>query len=219
MNRITMKHIPARASHMAGIWERAIGLTKYHLKRVMKDTRLTARRFDHVLKQIECCLNSRPLWATTPEADDIDVITPSHFFNFEPINTLPRPDLTHLPLNRLDQYQYLHRLYTEFWKQWSKEYLHQLQPRQKWSKEEPNVQIGQVVVIGDDNLPPSRWPLGKIVAVYPARDGLIRTVDVLCKGSILKRPIHRLGLLPIRDNGLTSSEHEKLNGREDVGNF
>lgn len=61
-NRITFKQIPAKASHIAGIWERSIGLVKYHLKRVLKDTELTARRFDHVLKQIECCLNSRPLW-------------------------------------------------------------------------------------------------------------------------------------------------------------
>lgn len=206
-NRITFKHTPARASHMAGIWERAVGLVKYHLKRVMKNTKLTSRRFDHVLKQIECCLNSRPLWAISPNADDFEVITPSHFFNFKPINSLPRPDLSQIPMNRLDQYQYLYRLYTEFWKGWAKEYLDQLQPRPKWNKEEPNVRIGQIVVVSDDNLPPSRWPIGRITAVYPAKDGLIRTVDVLCHGSTLKRPIHRLGMLPILDNstGLSRS--------------
>lgn len=57
--RITFKRIPATASHMAGIWERAVGLVKYHLKRVLKDTKLPARQFDHVLKQVECCVNSR----------------------------------------------------------------------------------------------------------------------------------------------------------------
>lgn len=215
--RITFKHIPARASHMAGIWERAVGQVKYHLKRVLKDTKLTARRFDYVLKQIECCLNSRPLWALTPNADDIEVLTPSHFFNFEPINTLPRPDITHIPINRLCQYQYLYRLYTEFWKGWAKEYIDQLQPREKWNQAEPNVHIGQVVVISDDNVPPSKWPLGKIIGVHPGKDNLIRTVEVLCKGRTLTRPIHRLGILPILDNKeLNHSGDEQLNGREDV---
>lgn len=81
-NNITFKRIPARASHMGGIWERAVGSVKYHLRKVLKDTKLNGRQFDNVLKKIEACLNSRPLWAITGETDDIEVITPSHFFNF-----------------------------------------------------------------------------------------------------------------------------------------
>lgn len=218
--RITFKHIPARASHMAGIWERAVAQVKYHLKRVLKDVKLTVRRFDHTVKQIECCLNSRPLWALTPNADDIEVITPSHFFNFEPINSLPRPNLEHIPMSRLDQYQYLHHLYTEFWKGWSREYLSTLQPRKKWSQERPNVRVGQVVVVSEDNLPPSRWPIGKITAVHSGKDNLVRVVEVLCRGKVLQRPIHRLGILPILDNEeLNNSGMEQLNAGENVAPF
>lgn len=215
--RITFKRIPAQASHMAGIWERAVGLVKYHLKRVMKNTQLTARRFDYVLKQVECCVNSRPLWAITPNSDDIEVITPSHFFNFQPINTLPRPNLDHIEINRLDHYQYLYRLYSEFWKCWSKEYLDQLQPRAKWPEKHPNVRVGQIVVVSDDRCPPSRWPLGKISAVYPARDGLVRVVDVKINGKTFKRPIHRLGVIPIQENeGLSCPSDDQINARENV---
>lgn len=218
--RIKFKRIPARASHMGGIWERAVGLMKCHLTRVMKNTKLTTRRFDHVLKQIECSLNSRPLWAVTSDADDIEVITPAHFFNFEPINTLPRPDIGHIKMNRLDQYQYLHRLYQDFWKGWSKEYLDQLQMRQKWHTERPNIKIGSIVVISDDNLPPSRWSLGRVVATYPAKDGLIRVVDVKCGDSILKRPIHRLGLLPLLENDqLNATNTAAFNEGENVEEF
>lgn len=85
---IEFRTLPAHASHMGGIWERAVGSVKYHLKRVLKDTKLNASRFDHVLKQIEACLNSRPLWAISTEADDAEVLTPSHFFNFQAINTV-----------------------------------------------------------------------------------------------------------------------------------
>lgn len=222
--RIKFKRIPARASHMGGIWERAVGLMKYHLSRVMKTTKLTTRRFDHVLKQIECSLNSRPLWAITHNADDVEVITPSHFFNFEAINTLPRPDISHIKMNRLDQYQYLHRLYIDFWKSWSKEYVDLLQVRQKWQEKKPNINIGSIVVISEDNLPPCRWSLGRVVATYPAKDGLIRVVDVKCGDTILKRPIHRLGLLPILENDeyknqLNASKIAASNAGENVDDF
>lgn len=194
---------------MAGIWERAVGLVKYHLKRVLMNTKLTARRFDYVLKQITSCLNSRPLWTITSDAGDIEVITPSHFFNFRPINSLPRPNLDHLRMNQLDQYQYLYRLYTDFWKGWSKEYLDQLQPRSKWPEKQPNLQVGQIVVISDDQLPPSRWSLGRVSAVYPGSDGLVRVVDVQCKYKTFRRSIHRLGILPpIEDDELNHSVDE-----------
>lgn len=99
IKNIEFKNTPARASHMGGIWERSVGLVKYHLRRTLKDTKLNARQFDHVLKQIEACLNSRPLWALSSESDDIEVLTPSHFSNFQAINTLPRPDILPRPDN------------------------------------------------------------------------------------------------------------------------
>lgn len=113
---------------------------------------------------------------------------------------MPRPDLGHLPENKLDQYQYLYRLYCNFWKDWSREYLHQFQIRPKWQKDHDNAIIGQIVLVSEDNLPPSRWALGKIVNTYPGKDGLVRAVDVLCGKSTLRRPIHKLALLPIAEN-------------------
>lgn len=220
VKRIKFKRLPARASHMAGIWERAVGMTKYHMHRVMKDTNLTARRFDHVLEQIECGLNSRPLWAVTSNSDDIEVLTPSHFYKFQPINTLPRPDLTHIKMNRLDQYQYLYRLYTDFWKCWSKEYIDHLQLRHKWQNKEANVRVGHIVVMQEDNIPPSRWSIGRVVAIHPAKDNLVRVVDVKVCNKIFTRPIHRLGILPLLENKqLISSVPEQLNAGEDVGDF
>lgn len=195
--RIKFKTIPARASHMAGIWERMIGSMKFHLKRVLKNTKLTARKFDHVLKQIEACLNSRPLWAITEENDDVDVITPSHFFNFQAINMLPKPDLKHININRMDQYQYLQQIHNDFWKTWSKEYIYQLQSRAKWHTEHTNVKIGQVALIAEDNLPPSKWAMGRIVNLLPNKDGLVRVVEIKIRNTIVTRAIHKLAILPI----------------------
>lgn len=94
----------------------------------------------------------------------------------------------------------------------AKEYLDQLQPRSKWPEKHPNVRVGQIVVVSDDRCPPSRWPLGKISAVYPARDGLVRVVDVKINGKTFKRPIHRLGVIPIQENeGLSCPSDDQIN--------
>lgn len=146
----------------------------------------------------------------SPDSDDVEVLTPSHFSNFQAINTLPRPDLAHIPLNRLDQYQYLYRLYCDFWKSWSHEYLHQFQTRSKWHNKQPNLNVGNIVIIAEDNVPPSRWIAGRIINTHPGKDGLVRVAEVkLANGTVLKRSIHKLGLLPLPDNELIEQKAQR----------
>lgn len=51
-------------------------------------------------------------------------------------------------------------------------------PRKKWKKIEKNVEIGQVVLVIDNNLPPSRWLIGRIIELLPSKDKLIRSVII-----------------------------------------
>lgn len=70
--------------------------------------------------------------------------------------------------------------------------------------------MGQIVLITEDNQRPTEWVLGKIVAVVPGEDGLVRVADVKIadreakkgqfKCKIFRRSIHKLSLLPITDN-------------------
>ncbi len=39
------------------------------------------------------------------------------------------------------------------------------------------------------------WPLGKIIRTEASRDGLVRKVDVLIKGNVVRRPVNSLVLL------------------------
>lgn len=199
-NGIQWKFIPAHAPHIGGIWEAGVKSTKYHLKRVLKDTKLTFEDFCTLITQIEACLNSRPLCPITAEITDLSVLTPGHFLIGQAINTLPEPNLDHIASNRLTHYQLLTRLYNDFWKKWSIEYLSQLQHRPKWQQTKANLEVGQIVIIKEDNLPPAQWLLGRIVNVFPGKDKLVRVVEVQCKGSVLRRPIHKLCLLPTIDN-------------------
>lgn len=53
-----------------------------------------------------------------------------------------------------------------------------LQSRSKWTRSEPNLRCDDVVLILNENLPPAHWRIGRIAAVHPGSDGLVRVVTV-----------------------------------------
>lgn len=200
--RIKWSFIPARAPHFGG-WESSVKLMKHHIKRVLGEVRLCFEDFTTLIIEIEAIVNSRPMWSIPSRTDEFEALTPGHFIMFKAPNTLPEPNIDHIPRNRLNQYQYLQRLRSDFWRLWSQEYISTLQNRKKWRETQPNVQPGQIVLVSEDTEQPSQWSLGKIVAVHPGKDGLVRAADVYCRSKTLSRPIHKLSLLPIIDNHST----------------
>ena len=87
-----------------------------------------------------------------------------------------------------------------FWRAWTRDYLNTLQPRKKNLRAVPNVRPGMIVLIQDKNQPPLSWKLGRITAVFPGTDGLVRAVDIYADGSTFRRPITKVSVLPIEDN-------------------
>ena len=80
------------------------------------------------------------------------------------------------------------------------EFLPTLQERKKWTATEPNLEVGDLVIVVDDDTPRSRWPLARVVDTYPSQDGLVRKVKVQLGGSSYDRPVHRLITLIKRDD-------------------
>lgn len=208
-NRIKWSNIPPHAPHFGG-WESGVKLVKFHLKRVLGEVRLNFEDFNTTIIEIEAIVNSRPLWSIPTKVDEFEALTPGHFLVFKALNALPEPDLSHLASNRLNQYQYLCRLVSDFWKLWSKEYCHRLQIRKKWKTAEPNIQPNQLVLIVEDNEAPTQWSLARVSSVVVGKDGLVRVANLLIStgdnkdgirgNKIIQRSIHRLSLLPIPDN-------------------
>lgn len=192
---------------------------KTHLHRIIKNTKLTYEEFSTVITQIEACLNSRPLCPLDDNPENCMALTPGHFLTGQALMAIPQPQACFSNANRLTRFQYLQKLVQEFWDIWSHEYLNRLQQRPKWKKEQPNLKIGQLVLIKEDTLPPAKWALGRITRTFPGKDNLVRSVEVKCKSTIVTRPIHKLCLLPITDN-MSDNEHliceQLLIPREDV---
>lgn len=89
------------------------------------------------------------------------------------------------------------QLHQNWWNRWHHEYLANLAQRSKWHTIEPDLVNNDLVLIREDNLPPSRWCIGRIVNTFPGRDGLVRSVEVKTPHGTYRRPITKLGRLPI----------------------
>ncbi|XP_059050490.1 uncharacterized protein LOC131845442 [Achroia grisella] len=193
----TWRFIPPHAPNFGGLWERGIRSVKYHLKRIIGNSTLTYEEMATVLIQIEACLNSRPQSVLNDDPDSLNVLTPGHFLIGEPLRTAPDYDFTSSNVSSLRRWQYTHRIVQDFWHQWSKEYLIKFFHRYRWASQTPQPNLGDVVVIKQEGLPPSRWLYGRIVAIHPGQDNIIRVVTLKTKNGCLKRPTSKLCILPI----------------------
>ncbi|CAI6367084.1 unnamed protein product [Macrosiphum euphorbiae] len=77
------------------------------------------------------------------------------------------------------------------------QYLRLLQVRSKWYHAQPNVTLGDLVLVQAPNLPPTLWKMGRVEAVHPGEDGVVRVVTLRTSDGTLKRPVVKLARLPI----------------------
>ncbi|GFV08064.1 integrase catalytic domain-containing protein [Trichonephila clavipes] len=181
---IELKFIPPRAPSLGGLWEASVKSIKYHLKRVVSGSNLTYEEFLTVCIQIEGILNSRPLCLLSSNSDDLNALTPAHFLIGRSMTSVVEPNLIELKENALKKWQRITRLVQLIWNKWHRCYLSELQQRNKWQFKKQNVNVGDLVVLIEDNMPTFKWPLGRITEIYSGSDALIRVVKNVALATI-----------------------------------
>lgn len=190
--------IPPYAPNFGGLWEAGVKSCKYHLKRIVGNSTLTFEELSTVLAQIESCLNSRPMCYIQDQGDPMP-LTPGHFLVGEPLLVAPDRNFEHSSIGSLRRWQLCQRMLQDFWRRWSQEYLARFMQRYKWSHITPEPKVGDVVLVKELDLPPARWLFGQIVEKHPGLDNVTRVVTLRCKGSLIKRPVSKICLLPVSD--------------------
>lgn len=186
---------------------------KSHLARTLGNAILNFEEFYTVLTHIESIINSRPLYSSSNDPNDPQPISPAHLMLGRPLEPILKPSYENIATNRLTRWQYLDQLRNHFWKRWSREYLSTLQSRAKWTKKQPNITIDTVVLLAEDNQPPQIWKLGRIIAVHPGKDGVIRVADVQTTSGIYRRAVSKLAPLPLQDDNQPDSELDSNKGQ------
>lgn len=95
----------------------------------------------------------------------------------------------------------------DHWRRWIREYLPQLQERQKWFYPSRYFAVNDVVLVVDDRVTRSSWPLGRVTSVHKnSKDGRVRSVTVKTRTSVYDRPVDKIVLL----ESVEMSEDTKL---------
>lgn len=184
------------APHHGGLHEAAVKSAKHHLLRVIGKQNLTFEEYYTLLTQVEACVNSRPLSPLSDDPNDMVALTPAHLLVGKPLITLTEPEnVTKTAPWRLKRWELVQQMYQHWWARWQNEYVTTLLQRPKWLQRERNIQIGDLVIIKEDNVAPSLWISGRVKQTYPAPDGLVRSATVSTIYGEYKRPITKLGVL------------------------
>ena len=148
-----------------------------------------------LVAEIERIMNDRPITKLPSRPDDVATLTPGMVISSSVGDSLP-PDV----FMKSDGYrrslrktQYLADI---FWEKWLSHYLPFLQPRQKWFATSPNIQVGDIVLLLDENCKRGQWPTAVVVETMPDGNDLVRRVRVqTADGKLLERDIRKLCLI------------------------
>lgn len=229
---MTFKMNPPSASHAGGVWERQIRTIRSVLSALLEKSAssLDGESFHTLICETEAIVNSRPLTVDNlSDPESLSPLTPNHFLTMKAKPVLPPPGVFQREdLYSRKRWRRVQHLACELWDRWRKEFLHSLQERCKWTRPRRNMQVGDVVIVKDDNKARNRWSLARVIETYPNKaDGLVRSVkvaigdpDLSSTGkrvhppSVLERPIQKLVLLLPREERPGFLHGEPLN--EDI---
>ena len=186
---------PPRASHMGGVWERQIRSVRKVFAAVLKEQTLTDEGLHTLLCEADAIINGRPLTKLSEDNRDVSVLTPNHLLLLRSNSCFPPGVFSKADSYSKKRWRQVQYLADVFWRRWLKEYLPNLQIRQKWNKECRNFKKDDIVLVMDETMPRGTWPLGRVMEVKMGRDGLVRTVLVKTMKSQLVRPISKICLL------------------------
>ena len=198
---ISWKFVPPQGQHMNGVTESLIRVTKDHLKQVIDGKRLTFVETQTVLFEVSQVMNSRPLGVySRPGSDPLDggPITPNHLLLGRATGVIP--ELKFENVSKVKRMKFLYSIVVEFWEKWRIVVFHSLVPQFKWHRTQRNVQIGDVVLLKEEEARVADYKLGMVIGIKSSKDGLVRSVKVRCLNRIenrftvsyLDRPIHKL---------------------------
>ncbi|XP_045482841.1 uncharacterized protein LOC123686673 [Harmonia axyridis] len=198
--RIEWKFNPPTAAWWGGWWERLIRIVKDLLRKVLGKSSLTYEELYTIVCDTESVVNSRPLTYFHEDSRDLVPLTPAMFLR--EIQEVGVPDVDATEATDLRKHlKYRLKLKEDLRRRFRTEYLGELKLFSKGNNVK-EIKLGDIVLVGLDNIKRLDWPLARIEEMIPGRDGKIRVVRLKTATGSLLRPVQRIYPLEInsRDN-------------------
>ncbi|XP_003739980.1 uncharacterized protein LOC100905902 [Galendromus occidentalis] len=201
--RIDWDFICPRAPWRGGMYERLVGTFKRALVKTLGSSYISFEEFRTIVAELGSVINDRPITHASTDVDAPTALTPGHLLRGGP----PTATLASVePLNRLGpngrvdgkELRDAQKMKTSYFRslsvRWYREYILMLRSANLTSGHEAEpIQINDVCLLKDDNLPRVRWVLVRVLDAHPGRDGLVRTYTVRFEnGTTSRRPAQLL---------------------------
>ena len=117
-----------------------------------------------VVDRIEAVLISPPLFPLSNNPNDLAALTPAHFLVGGPLLSLPNEASDdERAISPTARYKLLKRINEKIWISWKRDYLTEMQIHKRWVKNGPELVVGDLVLLAEDNEAPLQWKLARIV--------------------------------------------------------
>lgn len=186
-----------------GAWERLVQSVKRVLRVTLHEEAPQVETLRTMLNEAANIVNSRPLTHLQLEPEDVEPITPNHFLVGGPnVPIIPSPDDIE-PRATRKQWRICRSLSRRFWKQWVRDYLPELTMRSKHYPNQRPLAQGDLVFVCDENLHRNRWVRGRVAAVFPGPDGVVRSANITTSdGGTLRRPVTKLARMEMSPSSI-----------------
>ena len=200
------KFNPPHASHLGGVWERQIGTVRRVLDAMLLDigsSQLDDELLTTLIAEASSIVNSRPITAISSDMDEPIPLTPSMLLTLKkrPVASPPGKFVTQ-DLYARRRWRRIQYLADQFWVRWKREYLQNLQRREKCLDVQRNLVVGDVVMMKNADASRNEWPMGIVAEAMKSDDGKVRKakIEVIKEGKkTFLRPISELILLLPKD--------------------
>ncbi|XP_034382324.1 uncharacterized protein LOC117726257 [Cyclopterus lumpus] len=200
------------SSHVGGVWERQIRTVRGILRSTLalSSGRLNDASLRSFLYEAMAIVNSRPLTVNNlSDPHSLEPLTPNHLLTLKSVKALPPPgEFVREDVYGKKRWRHVQYLAEQFWSRWRKEYLANIALRQRWHTPRRNLQVGDIVMMKEEDVHRHEWRLGRVSVTTTDKDGLVRRVKVrlgdkklgkkgerLHKMSEVERPVQKLVLL------------------------
>lgn len=200
------------SSDVGGVWERQIRTVRSVLRSTLalSPRRLNGLSLRPFFYEAMAIVNSRPLTVNNlSDPHSLEPSTPNHLLTVKSAKVLPPPGkFIKKDMYGKKRWRHVQYLAKQFWSRWRREYLANISLRQRWHSPRRNLQVGDIVMVKEDEAHRNEWRLARVKGTTTDKDGLIRRVKIhlgdsrlgkkgerLHKMSEVERPIQKLVLL------------------------
>ena len=188
---------PPRTPSFGGHFESLIKTIKQAFKTLVKWPRylLTDEELSTGLKEAAGMANMRPVTPMSGDPHDFPPIRPSDLLNAPTLNVLPNWNEKQLVYNIKTE---LDKLKQEVWEKMRTEILTNMQ-RLKDFHQIKDLEVGEIVLLRNQDWRADRWPLARVMEVMPGQDGIVRVAKVRHVVSKDNKPVIKESIQSVRN--------------------